>query len=128
MDNPPLSDAGQQTYDSSFADPAGNNSASSNQTTAVDYDQSIVNAVLTVKAANDAASRETALKALTDILGIEFDAHRSLKASEIQSLRQRLEEIEKAEAKKVENRTEILNERVQRLLGVQSLEDENPQQ
>lgn len=118
----------QQPFSDSFTDPAANNSPSSNQTTAVDYDQSIVIAVVAVKTANDAAAREAALKALTDILGIEFDAHRSLKASELQSLRQRLEEIEKAEAKKVENRSEILNERIRKLLGVQSVENEKPQQ
>lgn len=120
--------ADQQPLGSPFTDPAANNSPSSNQTTADDYNQSIVGAVVAVKTASDAAARETALKALTDILGIEFDAHRSLKASEIQSLRQRLEEIEKAEAKKVENRTEILNERIRKLLGAQSVEDGKPQQ
>jgi hypothetical protein len=84
--------------------------------------EAIVQAVVAVKTAKDAAARASASERLRELLSLEFDAQRNVKRLAIESLRQRLQQLDQAEQASMENRERILRERVQFLLndGTQS--------
>jgi hypothetical protein len=78
----------------------------------------IVQSVIEFKSSQDPEERERAANQLRTLLEIEFDAHRSLKANELQSLKRRLEELEQVEQALIEQRDQTVQQRLNRLLDL----------
>ncbi len=77
----------------------------------------IINAVLEAKTAADETQAVKARSQLKELLEIEFDAQRTQKATELETLRQRIQQIEKAEEELKTQRDQTIEHRLQRLLG-----------
>lgn len=77
----------------------------------------IVNAVVEAKKASDEAQAAKARSQLRELLEIEFDAQRTQKAIELESLRQRIQQLEEAEEELKGQRDQTIEQRLNRLLG-----------
>jgi len=77
----------------------------------------IINAVVEAKKADDEAQAAKARSQLRELLEIEFDAQRTQKATELESLRQRIQQLEEAEEELKGQRDQVIEQRLNRLLG-----------